>query len=48
LAALREFGDRMDGKPAQAIVGDEEHAPIRIGEIVIRGIPGVRSTTESP
>lgn len=30
LAALREFGDRMDGKPAQAIVGgDEDDPPIR-------------------
>lgn len=30
LAALREFGDRMDGKPAQAIVGDADSDPIQI------------------
>lgn len=25
LGALKEFGDRMDGKPAQAIVGEDEN-----------------------
>jgi hypothetical protein len=29
LAALKEFGDRLDGKPAQAIVGDDDAPPIR-------------------
>lgn len=29
-AAAREVGDRLDGKPAQAIVGDEEAAPIKL------------------
>ncbi len=29
LAALKELGDRLDGKPAQAIVGDEE-SPLSI------------------
>lgn len=29
LAALKEFGDRIDGKPAQAIVGDSEADPIQ-------------------
>lgn len=31
LAALKEFGDRLDGKPAQAVTvaGDEEGGPIR-------------------
>jgi hypothetical protein len=31
LAALKEFGDRMDGKPAQAVTvaGDDEGGPIR-------------------
>jgi hypothetical protein len=29
LAALKEFGDRIDGKPAQAIVGDDELPPVR-------------------
>lgn len=34
LGALKEFGDRMDGKPAQAIIGgDDEDAPIRIEQI---------------
>lgn len=28
--ALEEIGDRMDGKPAQAIVGDDDHAPIQV------------------
>lgn len=29
LQALKEFGDRLDGKPAQAIVGDDDLPPIR-------------------
>jgi hypothetical protein len=31
LAAQKEFGDRMDGKPAQAVTvaGDDEGGPIR-------------------
>ncbi len=30
LPALKEFGDRLDGKPAQAIIGgDEDDNPIR-------------------
>lgn len=30
LGALKEFGDRMDGKPAQAIIGgDEDDPPIK-------------------
>jgi hypothetical protein len=30
LAALKEFGDRLDGKPAQAVVvnGDEDGGPV--------------------
>lgn len=30
LAALKEFGDRLDGKPAQALIhaGDEEGGPV--------------------
>jgi hypothetical protein len=31
--ALREIGDRLDGKPAQAIVGDDELPPIRIQKV---------------
>jgi hypothetical protein len=30
LGALKEFGDRLDGKPAQAIVGDDDAPPVRI------------------
>jgi hypothetical protein len=31
LAALKEFGDRLDGKPAQAVTvaGDDEGGPIK-------------------
>jgi len=29
LGALKEFGDRLDGKPAQAIVGDDDLPPVR-------------------
>jgi len=29
MSAIREIGDRLDGKPAQAIVGDEDQAPVR-------------------
>lgn len=31
--ALKEIGDRMDGKPAQAIVGDDESPPVRFEKI---------------
>jgi hypothetical protein len=34
LPALREFGDRMDGKPAQAIVGDAEADPIQVAGVI--------------
>lgn len=33
LGALKEFGDRLDGKPAQAIVGDDDHDPISIRKV---------------
>lgn len=29
LASYKEFGDRLEGKPAQAIVGDNSADPIR-------------------
>ena len=32
MAALKELGDRLDGKPAQAIVGDPD-APLQIETI---------------
>lgn len=30
LGAMREIGDRLDGKPAQAIVGDSGFDPVRL------------------
>lgn len=34
LPALKEFGDRLDGKPAQAIIGgDDGDPPIKIAQI---------------
>jgi hypothetical protein len=36
--ARREIGERLDGKVPQAIVGDDDHDPISIREILIRGI----------
>jgi hypothetical protein len=38
LAALKEFGDRLDGKPAQTIAGDPEAPLHNITEIVNRGV----------
>jgi hypothetical protein len=32
-AAAREIGDRLDGKPAQAIIGDSEADPVQISTI---------------
>jgi hypothetical protein len=47
LAAIRELGDRFDGKPAQAIVGDDEHDAISLKEILIRSVAASdRPTTE--
>lgn len=46
LAALKEFGDRLDGKPAQVVVGDAEADPIQIAEIVIRAVDADRSTAQ--
>lgn len=38
LAALKEFGDRLDGKPAQTIGGDPD-APVHVvSEITIRAV----------
>jgi hypothetical protein len=37
--ALKEVGDRLDGKPAQSIGGDPDGDPIRtLSEIVIRAV----------
>jgi hypothetical protein len=35
LPALKEFGDRMDGKPAQALIGgDDDDPPLKVEGIV--------------
>lgn len=31
--ALEEIGNRLDGKPAQAIVGDDDAPPVRVEKI---------------
>lgn len=39
VSALREVGDRLDGRPAQAIVGDADADPIqleRIERVIVR------------
>lgn len=36
--SIQEIGNRLDGKPAQAIVGDDEHDPITVKEILIRAV----------
>jgi hypothetical protein len=33
LAALKELGDRLDGKPAQTLVGDANSDPIQVTQI---------------
>lgn len=40
LGALKEFGDRLDGKPAQAIIGGDEDDPAikTVSEIIIRAV----------
>ena len=32
-AAIREIADRLDGKVPQAIVGDDEHDPVRVSDV---------------
>lgn len=34
VGAIKEFGDRMDGKVPQAIVGDANYAPVTVRTIV--------------
>lgn len=36
--AIKEIGDRIDGKPAQAITGDDELDPIRVIQEIRRNI----------
>ena len=41
--AIKELADRLDGKVPQAVVGDDEHSPIR-AELIRRVIVDPRST----
>lgn len=44
--SIAEIGNRLDGKPAQAIVGDDEGDPIRtVSEIVIRAVDAASDRT---
>lgn len=44
MQALRELGDRLDGKPAQAVVGSDEDPPIKaVHELLIRAIDATYS-----
>lgn len=40
LGALKEFGDRIDGKPAQTIGGDDELPPIAVKGVIDLVRPG--------
>ncbi len=33
MGALKELGDRLDGKPAQALVGDSSFDPLQISQV---------------
>lgn len=46
-AARREIGDRLDGKPAQAIThqGDDEGGPVRVG-MTVELVESSRTDTE--
>ena len=37
LSAIKEFGDRMDGKPAQTLAGDPD-SPLVIEAIAVRAV----------
>jgi hypothetical protein len=41
------IAERLDGKVPQAIVGDDEHDPVRVGIIEIVGVRADRATGES-
>jgi molecular chaperone GrpE (heat shock protein) len=38
VSAMKEFGDRVDGKVPQAIVGDDDQDPVTVRQIVT-GVP---------
>ncbi len=48
LPALKEFGDRMDGKPTQAVSGDPDGAPIAFTEVLFRAVDADDSAGDRP
>lgn len=46
--AVKEFADRIDGKVPQAIVGDSEHDPIGIEQIVRKIVDPKSRDSDSP
>lgn len=44
MQAIKEVGDRLDGKVAQAIVGDDEADPIKVIQEIRRSIVDPRHT----
>ncbi len=40
LGFFRELGDRIDGKPPQAIVGDDDHPPLAVKGVLELVRPG--------
>ena len=46
MQAIKELADRTDGKPAQAIVGDDESDPIQMVTKIVREI--VRPQPSNP
>jgi hypothetical protein len=40
--SIAEIGNRLDGKPAQAIIGDADADPIQVSEIIIRAVDAAR------
>lgn len=43
LPALKEFGDRLDGKPAQTIIGDDEN-PLNVVHKIERAIVNAKDS----
>lgn len=41
IAALKELGDRLDGKPTQVVAGDANNPlAVTLREILVRGVKG--------
>lgn len=45
VAAIKEFGDRLDGKPTQPLSGDDDEPPIRFTKIELIGVRPADSDT---